>query len=302
MWEIIIAGAAAVKIPGLLESAVRSVGERLLGPYLDRLAQPVKDRTLQRSRVALAIADLAAKKVTENPDLFREEVNHLLKTNGARTEHIEATFVKSLNYLAAGTSKEAQVAESTPPSDDWLNRWSRYVEDASSEELQDAFARILAGEIKQKGTFSIGTLRVVSEMSMETALDFQALWAETIEDYAVKYRNYERGEGWERLSRLREAGLISFSDPSIHKPSGSRWIFGNGPMLIVEIDPNIPSEVPIIKMTRLGMELGTILPPPDRLGNLRRLAAECPNKRGWQQAVLWHGTHQEKIWKASTGH
>lgn len=288
MWEIIIAGAAAIKVPSLFEAAVRSVGERVCGPALDYLAQPMKDRAQRRARVSQAVAELAARSVAENPQLFQREVDRLLKQHSARQDRVEATFLKALPYLT--DASETESANPEPPSDDWLNRWSRYAEDASSDKLQDAFARILAGEIIRKGSFSIGTLRTVSEMTMETAANFQQLWSETIGDYAVKYPLvYGRGTGWQRLLNLREAGLASFSDAAIHRPStGSDWQFGGDslPFLAVVFDPATYSEVPIINLTQIGRELGTILPPPDLETNLRCFAADCPDKRGWKSATL----------------
>lgn len=298
MWEIIIAGAAAIKIPGLIESAAKSVGERLLGPYLDRLAQPAKDRAMQRSRVAQAVADLAAREVSENPGLFKAEVEHLLNQSGARMERIEKTYIKSLGYMAEEPSESATNSAGDPPSDDWLNRWSRYVEDASSEELQDAFARILAGEVKKKGAFSIGTLRLVSEMSMETANDFQIMWSEAIDDYIVRYEKYKRGADWTRLSRLREVGLLAEIDSAIHRPEGRMWGFGTIPSLLIEVDPSIRSEVPIAGITRIGLELGSIMPKPDLKTNLQRLAFDCPDKRGWKTVTLIDENSSQQIWKA----
>ena len=301
MWEIIIAGAAAIKVPGLFEAAVRATGEKLLGPVLDSWAQPIKDRTQQRSRISQALADLAAQEIGINPSEYRPAVEHLLLEADDRAGRKKSTFRKALVHLAAGSEDQTERAD--VPNEDWLNRWARYVEDASSDELQDAFARILAGEISRKGTFSIAVLRIVAEMSPHTAREFQALWSETITDYAIKYPIYNRGDGWLRLLKLRESGLVSFSDASIHRPpNGSLWTFGAGPFLTVEVDPQAYSEVPIMNLTSLGLELGSILPRPDSLANLRKLGLECPDKRGWKQALLVHtrvsSGPAEVVWRA----
>ena len=285
MWELIVAGAAAYKVPALVEAAVRSTGEKLFGPMLDSLAQPIKDRTQQRSKMSQALTDLAARELGERPDIYRPAIDHLLHQEGARIDRKVSTFGKALAKLPNGPQKDGSEAEH--PADDWLNRWSRYVEDASSDDLQDAFASILAGEITKKGSFSIATLRMVAELSPQTAADFQSLWADVIGDYVVKYERYSRGRDWAQLLRLREAGLASTADASIHRAPASRlWRFGGLPGLSIEVDPDVYSEVPIINLTQIGRELGSILPVPNTEANLRRLALECPDKRGWRSATL----------------
>jgi Protein of unknown function (DUF2806) len=46
--------------------------------------------------------------------------------------------------------------------DDWLNFYAKLAEDKSSAELQQLFGRILAGEIRKPGSFSLKTLQLVS--------------------------------------------------------------------------------------------------------------------------------------------
>jgi Protein of unknown function (DUF2806) len=53
--------------------------------------------------------------------------------------------------------------------DDWLNLFARLAEDKSSEELQGLFGRILAGEIRKPGSFSLRTIQFLSTLSKEDA-------------------------------------------------------------------------------------------------------------------------------------
>src|SRR3546814_13011379 len=57
------------------------------------------------------------------------------------------------------------------PDDDWMNRFMRFAEDASSERLHELFARILAGEVVRPGSFGAATLRAVSELDQSIAND-----------------------------------------------------------------------------------------------------------------------------------
>jgi Protein of unknown function (DUF2806) len=53
--------------------------------------------------------------------------------------------------------------------DDWLNLYARMAEDKTSEELRSLFGKILAGEIRKPGTFSLRTMQFVSTLSREEA-------------------------------------------------------------------------------------------------------------------------------------
>lgn len=57
--------------------------------------------------------------------------------------------------------------------DDWLDYFEREAELASSADLRLAFGRILAGECRRPGSFSKPTLRALSQLSQETANNFQ---------------------------------------------------------------------------------------------------------------------------------
>jgi hypothetical protein len=48
------------------------------------------------------------------------------------------------------------------PSEDWLNLFGRYAENASSEKMREHWAQILEGEIRKPGSFSFITLHLAS--------------------------------------------------------------------------------------------------------------------------------------------
>ena len=75
-----------------------------------------------------------------------------------RQKNVESILAQTAEALPETVSEE-------PVDDDWLNRFYRYCEDVSSEQVQELWARILAGEIRQPGSYSmraLETLRVLS--------------------------------------------------------------------------------------------------------------------------------------------
>ena len=55
----------------------------------------------------------------------------------------------------------------------FFNRFERYAEDASSDDLRQRWGRILAGEIRKPGRFSQKVLRIVDELEPDLALLFE---------------------------------------------------------------------------------------------------------------------------------
>ena len=49
--------------------------------------------------------------------------------------------------------------------DDWLNLYAKLAEDKSSEELRSLFGKILAGEIRRPGSFSLRAMHFVAALS-----------------------------------------------------------------------------------------------------------------------------------------
>src|SRR3546814_19471102 len=95
------------------------------------------------------------------------------------------------------------------PDDDWMNRFMRFAEDASSERLQELFARILAGEVVRPGSFGAATLRAVSELDQSIANDFSSAWARSVGDSVDYAPELHRGADFSRWKRQSEAGLIA---------------------------------------------------------------------------------------------
>ena len=117
--------------------------------------------------------------------------------------------------------------------DDWIEGFRREAVQRSQSEMREAFARILAGELRQPGTFSIQTLRTVSGMSQSTAALFQRAASLRVEIEAMvtdasgeqhlmvldarvpaldgqlgANSLQKEGLGYEQLTKLTENGLL----------------------------------------------------------------------------------------------
>lgn len=78
--------------------------------------------------------------------------------------NIENVTTNAAKYLA----RENEVSESEPD-EDWITRFFNSAQDISSQEMQQLWGKILAGEIKQPGTYSLRALDVLRNLTKSEA-------------------------------------------------------------------------------------------------------------------------------------
>ena len=93
----------------------------------------------------------------------------------AREIRGEVNVSKALLRAEADLEDDPQVPPDRTVDDDWLFRWRDAASVVSSEELQTLWGRVLAGEIKSPGSFSLRTLEFLKNISHEEALEIAKL-------------------------------------------------------------------------------------------------------------------------------
>ena len=76
---------------------------------------------------------------------------------------------------ADSTNRGANSSEEKTIDDDWLNSFETEARQKSTEEMQLRFGRILAGEIRQPGSYSIKAVKLLGELDRNTATLFKKL-------------------------------------------------------------------------------------------------------------------------------
>lgn len=129
--------------------------------------------------------------------------------------------VQSVTSFAAEELKQAEAVTDEPIDEDWTNRFFRYAEDISNEEMQALWGKILAGEIRRPKTYSVRTLDLLRNLSKEEAAVFLKVAPLRITSGANCYifRNggdnplLDYGLSYDELSLLKEA-----NSPTVHVP------------------------------------------------------------------------------------
>ncbi len=155
-------------------------------------------KTEQQRQVIEFTTEKRMKQLRNNPTLLHSPMV---------TENIVSITNKAIGYLPEKVSD-------TPVDPDWRTRWFRKAGDISNEEMQEVWAKILASEVAEPGTFSLRTLETVSNLSKHEAEVFQkvcnfvsnSMWIQVYNDsqhYLEKF-----GLIYYELLELEEAGLL----------------------------------------------------------------------------------------------
>lgn len=202
--EVVAAGCGRLHAPSHLRKMAEAEGEALV----------IMEEAKQR---ASAIAIRAAQRTLD------------LETR--RQENIEAILEKAQHQLPN------EVA-ATPVHPDWATRVMQICQDISDDEMQALWAKLLAGEVTQPGSFSLRTIQVLAQLSKNEALAFEAMCAQapTVGGQHVPLIFSTDSEslqvaGLENihvLTSLVEAGLMDRAE------MGRRWARSQGEPVILE--------------------------------------------------------------------
>ncbi len=88
--------------------------------------------------------------------------------------NLDEITLNAANNLADQNFQEDNQAEAEL-SDDWLNEFENHARLKSSEDMKLIFGKILSGEISKPGSFSIRTIRLISQLDTQAANLFQLL-------------------------------------------------------------------------------------------------------------------------------
>lgn len=80
--------------------------------------------------------------------------------------------VEKINQIAAQSIQSEETVSEEPVDKDWTTRFFNIAEDVSSEEMQNLWGQILAGEVKTPGSYSLRTLETLKNLSQKEAKTF----------------------------------------------------------------------------------------------------------------------------------
>lgn len=93
-------------------------------------------------------------------------------------DEITLNAAKELSDENVKTNEESTTEDEIE--DDWLNEFESHAKLKSSDEMKLLFGKILAGEIVKPGTFSIKTIRLISQLDSRVANLFKLLCSQSV--------------------------------------------------------------------------------------------------------------------------
>lgn len=249
-----------------------------LVPGLLAQAQDAKDEREGRSAFRQAIYRAASEKAAANPELVDRLVDRLVHEEFGKQERREAVVLQAIEHLQEDVPEQpSDVSEEV--SEDWLNIFTSYAEKASSEQLQDMWGRVLAGEIRKPGSVSLKTLQAVSVLDKETAeaalaafpymINGIGLWTKAVKDLSLPLRRLLVDSYILRSSEHDTDTKVDDRFPGV-------WFCRFKKIaVVVERDQGSLFQYGLASATKIGSELSQIVPYDDKLDVIMAFAEHC---------------------------
>ena len=187
----------------------------------------------------------------------------------AQEMRAEVNASKALLRAEAGLEDDPQTPPDRKVNDDWLFRWRDAASTVSSEELQTLWGRVIAGEIKSPGSFSLRTLEFLKNLSHEEALQIAKVSPFVINGRVIFRGNKQllgesEGITFSDLLNLQDLGIVSGVEaPGLENklPSSTTEKFEralvayNRVLLVTHEDASKKINLEIYTLTLLGQQI-----------------------------------------------
>ena len=188
------------------------------------LAQAEVDAAAIRSGKRLLLSDgtLSNEPLEKEVVLLPEQtyepplLSHMeeIADQNTRAESIrrEISIAKSVIHAEEELAQDSQEPSATKVSDDWLLRWRECAAGVSSEELQSLWGKVLAGEVKNPGRYSLRTLEFLRNLSQDEAKAIEKLSPFIVNDVIFNGDNKlleSEGVTFALLLSLQELNIVS---------------------------------------------------------------------------------------------
>jgi hypothetical protein len=185
----------------------------------------------------------------------------------ADTIRKEVNVAKAMLYAEQVLETDGQAPPDEKVDDDWLFRWRENASQISNDKLQELWGRVLAGEIKAPGRYSLRTLDFIKNLSQQEA-EYVAMLAPFVIDGAI-YRLAQgmlnsAGITFGFLMKMQELGLVvGVESPMVSKNYQTLFdenleieLISNSMMLVIKSGEHQPFvEMPVYVVTETGMQL-----------------------------------------------
>ncbi|AEG04233.1 DUF2806 domain-containing protein [Sinorhizobium meliloti] len=196
----VIAGPAGKAISRLIAGATD-----IPAAWLEQKAQRIKDQTEARKNIMNAVAKASADVAVADPALLDRALERYIAEIYRRQENREEIAKRAVEQLAIEPPPH-DVTEG--PSDEWMDVFERDAANANSDRLKDLYSRILAGEIRHPGAFSLSTLRLITILDSHIARVFEEILPYVVDGRFLPRELVNAKVNYEAILELEAAGIV----------------------------------------------------------------------------------------------
>jgi len=211
--------------------------------------------------------DNSQSNVKEQPAFARRIAPAVESVVIADTVRREANVTRALLQAEEALESDPQVPPDAKVNEDWLYRWRDSASQVSTEELQNLWGRLLAGEVKAPGTYSLRTLEFLRNLSQQEAEAVSKLSQFVIE--GAIYRQAQdlleaQGLSYGFLLYMQQLGIVAGVEAvgievmwkSLDKAKFARALKCNSVVLVATADnPELTIKLPIYQLTAVGSQV-----------------------------------------------
>jgi hypothetical protein len=243
------------------------------------------------SRGVPALIESKTIEVTKLPDnrLIDLEVS---ASSGIISETIrkESNVTRALLHAEQVLETDDQPAPQKDIDDDWLFRWRDNASEVSSDELRSIWGKVLAGEVKAPGSYSLRTLEFLRNLSKEEAEAIAKLSRFVIDGLIFRGSdNFLENEGinFDFLLKMQDLGVISGVesrglnyDLITAEPGRFIQILPSNSMCLVARSANAAKiiSMPAYKLTLIGLQVLRLGEFEPHIGYLKLIGAHLKSQ------------------------
>ena len=248
----------------------------------------MRDVTKAKSKVIARLGNAVAKAAEQDPALVARMTRRLLDDELQHQTNREAVAREAVQLLAEQQPPSGHAAE---PSEDWLNVFSSYAEKASSAVLRAHWARILAGEIRAPGTFSLAALQLLSIMDSRLASLIETASGWIVDDWIIMSDALSVSPHYDVLLQLDAIGFLRLHSAKFltFNSDGLYLIPFRTVSIIIYGQPGARVVVGGALLTLSGKELLTLVPPSEDITVIETMARQLKNIAGVAKVQFVHG-------------
>ncbi|MEP1096060.1 MAG: DUF2806 domain-containing protein [Cyclobacteriaceae bacterium] len=288
--EVVFQGIGALSKPYLIKKTADAKAYEI-----KVIAEAIKEHQTDLKRIGfddekLSLTSLDESTIQHEPTLEERTQRRTEFKEQKKQKNIENITQKAAEHL----ENEKQVSDE-PVDEDWTTRFFNYAEDISNEELQDLWARVLAGEVKQPRSYSLRTLELLRNLSKkeaETFMKFAKLAVQaTHSSFILNFKSEKLLEEKYDLTfsdrlLMEELGLMTANDLQfkINETKDQKaqlaFVIGNICVIHEKLENKPMQNIQVLAFTKIGQELLELVSSTPEMDYIQLLATKIDRQNG----------------------